>query len=53
MIMEEYSVSPNGERFRLPSTEDDLKEFERLKKVVNVHRAAGREIVVELSDARQ
>lgn len=44
--MPEYSISPEGEKFQLPSQEDYLKENERLKDLVNRHRALGREIVV-------
>jgi nucleotide sugar dehydrogenase len=44
--MEGYSISPNGEKFQLPSSEDYLKESERLKEVVAVQRDLGREIVV-------
>jgi nucleotide sugar dehydrogenase len=44
--MSDYSFSPTGEKFQLPTTEDYLKEFERLKKVVTEQRALGREIVV-------
>ncbi len=42
----EYSFSPTGEKFQLPSEEDYLKEFERLKEVVRNQRALGREIVL-------
>ncbi|MBW2016646.1 MAG: nucleotide sugar dehydrogenase [Deltaproteobacteria bacterium] len=42
----EYSVSPGGERFKLPEEEDYRKEFERLSKLVQEHRSEGREIVV-------
>ena len=45
MTKEEYSVSPSGEQVRLPSVEDDLKEFERLKRVVNAQRTLGRDCV--------
>ena len=41
-----YSVSPDGERFELPSAEDYGSEYERLKKRVEEQRALGREIVV-------
>ena len=44
--MSEYSISPTGEKFELPEREDYLKEFERLKEVVNNQRALGREIVL-------
>ena len=42
----EYSYSPDGEKFRLPSPDDYVKEFERLKALVREQRALGREIVV-------
>ena len=44
--MPEYSFSPTGEKFQLPTPEDYSKEFERLKKVVEQQRSLGREIVV-------
>ena len=44
--MIQYSISPEGEKFRLPEKEDYLKEFERLKKLVEFHRSLNREIVV-------
>ena len=44
--MPDYSFSPTGEKFQLPTPEDYLKEFERLKKVVAEQRVLGREIVV-------
>src|SRR4030042_328383 len=44
--MSEYSISPTGEKFRLPSQEDYIKEFERLNEIVQKQRALGREIVV-------
>jgi UDP-N-acetyl-D-glucosamine dehydrogenase len=42
----EYSYSPDSEKFRLPSPDDYIKEFERLKELVRDQRALGREIVV-------
>ena len=44
--MEEYSISPNDEKFQLPTSKDYIKEFERLKEVCAAQRALGREIVV-------
>ena len=44
--MAEYSFSPTGEKFELPSPEDYRSEFERLKVVVDEQRALGREIVL-------
>jgi nucleotide sugar dehydrogenase len=40
------SVSPSGESFALPKTEEYDKEFKRLQKLVAKHRKEGREIVV-------
>jgi UDP-N-acetyl-D-glucosamine dehydrogenase len=42
----EYSISPDGEKFALPSKEDYKKEFERLKKDIARQKKMGREIVV-------
>ncbi len=42
----EYSLGPDGEKFRLPGPDDYAKEFECLKKIVGEQRALGREIVV-------
>jgi nucleotide sugar dehydrogenase len=44
--MKEYSMSPNGEKFQIPSKEDYDLENERLKKIVDKQRQMGREIVV-------
>ena len=44
--MPSYSLSPTGEKFKLPEPEDYPKEFNRLKKVVSKQKALGREIVV-------
>jgi UDP-N-acetyl-D-glucosamine dehydrogenase len=46
MSMNEYSLSPTGESFQLPSQEDYVRELERLKQLVNTQRSLGREIVV-------
>ena len=43
---EKYSISPNGEKFPLPESEDFKQEFETLKKRVDQERDKGREIVV-------
>ncbi len=45
-MSEKYSVSPSGEKFPLPKTEDYKTEFEAIKKRVRQERAKGREIVV-------
>ncbi|MGQ9648860.1 MAG: GDP-mannose dehydrogenase, partial [Phycisphaerae bacterium] len=42
----EYSISPDGERFPLPTDADYAAEFERLQKIVAEQRRQGREIVV-------
>jgi UDP-N-acetyl-D-glucosamine dehydrogenase len=44
--LSDYSYSPTGEKFQLPSQEDYLKEFERLEKVASHQRTLKREIVV-------
>ena len=44
--MSQYSISPTGERFQLPGTEDYSIEFERLKRLALEQRDLGREIVV-------
>lgn len=44
--MVEYSLSPTGERFRLPHAEDYQKEFLRLQETVKEQKELGREIVV-------
>ncbi len=41
-----YSISPDGEKFKLPDEEDYKEEFERLVDLVNQQRAQDREIVV-------
>ena len=41
-----YSVSPEGEEFRLPEEEDYQEEFQRLEALVRDQRNQGREIVV-------
>ena len=45
-MMSQYSVSPTGERFQLPGTEDYSIEFEHLKRLALEQRDLGREIVV-------
>lgn len=45
-MSKEYSVSPDGEKFALPSKEDYKKEFARLKKEIAKQKKMGREIVV-------
>ena len=41
-----YSVSPDGERFPLPDTEDYQTELARLERLAAEQRALGREVVV-------
>lgn len=42
----EYSISPSGERFQIPSAANHRRELARLRRVVAGQRAGGREIVV-------
>jgi nucleotide sugar dehydrogenase len=42
----EYSVSPGGEKFKLPDDEDYKKEYQRLEGLANQHKSKGDEIVV-------
>ncbi len=42
----EYSVSPDGEKFKIPEEEDYAREYERLEKLVTARREEGFEIVV-------
>lgn len=42
----EYSVSPEGERFKIPEESDYLEEYQRLEGLVSKHKEDGREIVV-------
>lgn len=44
--MAEYSLSPTGEKFKLPEAEEYEKEFLRLQEIVKEQRSMGREIVV-------
>lgn len=41
-----YSVSPEGEKFPLPSNKDYVREYARLERLVKEQRQMGREIVV-------
>jgi nucleotide sugar dehydrogenase len=43
---DQYSISPDGERFKLPTEEDYIQESEKLEKLVKIQREKGREIVV-------
>jgi UDP-N-acetyl-D-glucosamine dehydrogenase len=40
------SVSPDGEEFPIPTTQDHVSEFSRIEKLVRFQRKKGREIVV-------
>ena len=42
----EYSMSPEGEKFHLPTEDENRREFERLKTLTQEQRDLGREIVV-------
>jgi len=44
--MPEFSVSPAGEKFRLPDKKDYAAEFQRLQKLANKARKEGKEVVV-------
>jgi len=44
--MVEYSVSPAGEKFKIPAKGEYPKEFERIKRLVEEARGEGKEIVV-------
>ena len=44
--MPQYSISPTGEKFGLPGQDENSKELERLREVVNSQRALGREVVL-------
>jgi UDP-N-acetyl-D-glucosamine dehydrogenase len=46
MTEKEYSMSPTGEKFMLPTKQDYQKEFKELQKKVVEQRKLGREIVV-------
>jgi UDP-N-acetyl-D-glucosamine dehydrogenase len=41
-----YSISPEGEKFKLPEEEDYHSEYNRLQKLARKHKAEGREVVV-------
>jgi len=42
----DYSISPDGEKFTLPTEDEYAREYERLSRVVEEQRDKGREIVV-------
>jgi len=41
-----YSISPEGEKFKLPDEAEEKKEYRRLQRLVKKHKAEGREVVV-------
>lgn len=41
-----YSISPEGEKFKLPEEQDYKREFTKLRKLAEKHKAQGHEIVV-------
>jgi len=45
-LVKHYSISPDGEKFKLPEADDFVREFERLKNIVHNQRDKDREIVV-------
>ncbi|MCH7871952.1 MAG: nucleotide sugar dehydrogenase [Planctomycetes bacterium] len=45
-MSEQFSISPDGEKFPLPAPDQYPAEFERLAKLAEQQRAEGREIVV-------
>jgi UDP-N-acetyl-D-glucosamine dehydrogenase len=47
-MTQEYSVSPDGEKFPLPTEEDYEIEFHRLESLAAEHREMGRDVVVVL-----
>jgi hypothetical protein len=44
--MPEYSISPSGEKFTLPTKEDYAVEFTRLQKLATAAHKEGKEVVV-------
>ena len=44
--MSDYSVSPSGEKFAIPTKKDDAAELKRLEKLAAAARKDGKEIVV-------
>ena len=42
----EHSISPEGEKFKIPDEQDYKKEYLRLEKLAKAHRKEGKEIVV-------
>jgi UDP-N-acetyl-D-glucosamine dehydrogenase len=46
MTKRQYSISPTGEKFPIPTPSEYKKEFDSLKRIVSKHRKQGKEIVV-------
>lgn len=42
----EYSISPDGEKFKIPEEADYREEYKRLEAIVEEQKKQGREIVV-------
>jgi nucleotide sugar dehydrogenase len=45
-VVNEYSVSPDGEKYDIPKEEDYMKEYERLENLIRCKREEGFEIVL-------
>jgi UDP-N-acetyl-D-glucosamine dehydrogenase len=41
----DYSISPEGEKFKLPEEQDYKKEYGKLQKLAKKHKAEGREVL--------
>jgi nucleotide sugar dehydrogenase len=46
MSKKSLSISPDGEEFSIPTTQDHISEFDRIEKLVRFQRKQGKEIVV-------
>jgi nucleotide sugar dehydrogenase len=46
MSRKSLSISPDGEEFPIPTTQDHIYEFNRIEKLVRLNRKQGKEIVV-------
>jgi len=44
--MSDYSVSPSGEKFAIPTEQEYARELERIERLVAEARKEGKEIVV-------
>ncbi len=45
-MAQQFSISPDGEKFTIPAPEDYASEFTRIKKLADEQRSKGKEIVV-------